>query len=127
MIQWGDHHLELSLRTVMRNLGQNPSKDELEEMINEVDDDDTGSIEFPEFLLLMSKKMKDTGVEDEIKEAFKLFDKHGKGTIGVGELRDAMLEVMTDEQVDEMMQDADFKGDGNVDYEEFIKRVMNGK
>ena len=115
------------MATVMRNLGQNPSKDELEEMINEVDDDDTGSIEFPEFLLLMSKKMKDTGVEDEIKEAFKLFDKHGKGTIGVGELRDAMLEVMTDEQVDEMMQDADFKGDGNVDYEEFIKRVMNGK
>ena len=65
------------LGTVMRNLGQNPSKDELEEMVNSVDDDGTGSIEFPEFLLLMSRKMKDTGVEDEIKEAFKLFDKYG--------------------------------------------------
>ena len=52
--------------------------DELEEMINSVDDDGTGSIEFPEFLLLMSRKMRDTGVGEEIKEAFKLFDKHGK-------------------------------------------------
>lgn len=42
----------------MRSLGQNPTEAELQEMINEVDVDGNGTIDFPEFLNLMAKKMK---------------------------------------------------------------------
>jgi calmodulin len=45
------------LGTVMRALGQNPSETELNDMINEVDQDHSGSIEFEEFINLMEKKM----------------------------------------------------------------------
>ena len=38
---------------MMRNLGANPSEEEIAAMIAEVDEDDSGSIEFPEFCLLM--------------------------------------------------------------------------
>merc|ERR1712224_1128057 len=55
------------LGTVMRSLGQNPSESELQDMINEVDADGSGAIDFPEFLNLMAKKMKDTDSEEEIK------------------------------------------------------------
>merc|ERR1711924_505913 len=69
------------LGTVMRSLGQNPTEAELQDMINEVDVDGSGPIDFPEFLNLMARKMKDTDSEEEIKEAFKVFDKDGNGFI----------------------------------------------
>jgi calcium-binding protein CML len=43
----------------------------LQDMINEVDKDGTGFIEFPEFLYMMAKKENDEDAEDEIREAFK--------------------------------------------------------
>ena len=46
------------LGTVMRSLGQNPTEAELQDMVNEVDADGNGTIDFPEFLNLMAKKMK---------------------------------------------------------------------
>merc|ERR1711943_54941 len=52
------------LGTVMRSLGQNPTEAELADMINEVDADGSGTIDFPEFLNLMAKKMKDTDSEE---------------------------------------------------------------
>ena len=55
----------------MRSLGQNPTEAELRDMINEVDADGNGVIDFPEFLTMMARKMKDTESEDEIREAFK--------------------------------------------------------
>ncbi len=41
----------------------------------QVDADGNGTIDFPEFLTLMARKMKDTDSEEEILEAFKVFDK----------------------------------------------------
>lgn len=40
-----------------------------------------GTIDFDEFLQMMSRKMKETDTEEEIKEAFKIFDKDGNGYI----------------------------------------------
>ena len=44
-------------------------------MINDVDSDGSGSIEFPEFLNMMAKKVSDLEAEDEIREAFRVFDR----------------------------------------------------
>ena len=43
-------------------------------MINEVDKDGTGLLNFPNFLYMMAKKENDETAEDEIREAFKVFD-----------------------------------------------------
>ena len=43
-------------------------------MMNEVDKDGTGSIDFPEFLAMMALKINEQNAEDEIREAFKVFD-----------------------------------------------------
>jgi len=45
------------LGTVMRSLGQNPTEAELQDMINEVDSDQNGDIDFGEFLTMMAKKV----------------------------------------------------------------------
>jgi len=115
------------LGTVMRSLGQNPTEAELADMINEVDTDGSGTIDFPEFLNMMARKMKDSDNEDEIREAFKVFDKDGNGYISAAELRHVMTnlgEKLTDEEVDEMIQEADIDGDGQINYDEFVKMMM---
>ena len=79
-----------------------------------------GTIDFPEFLTMMARKMKDTDSEEEIKEAFRVFDKDGNGFISAAELRHVMTnlgEKLTDEEVDEMIREADTDGDGQVNYE----------
>uniref|UniRef100_A0AAV1VGM8 Calmodulin n=1 Tax=Peronospora matthiolae TaxID=2874970 RepID=A0AAV1VGM8_9STRA len=116
------------LGTVMRSLGQNPTEAELQDMINEVDADGNGTIDFPEFLTMMARKMKDTDSEEEILEAFKVFDKDGNGFISAAELRHIMTnlgEKLTDEEVDEMIREADIDGDGQINYEEFVKMMMS--
>ena len=81
------------LGTIMHALGQNPTEAELHDMINEVDVDGNGTIDFPEFLTMMARKMRDTDSEEEIREAFKILDKHGNGFISAAELRHVMTNL----------------------------------
>merc|ERR1712174_62467 len=100
----------------------------LQDMHGEVDADGNGTIDFPEFLTMMARKMKDTDSEEEILEAFKVFDKDGNGFISAAELRHIMTnlgEKLTDEEVDEMIREADIDGDGQINYEEFVKMMMS--
>ena len=75
------------LGNVMKTLGQNPTEAELQHMVQEVDADGNGTIDFSEFLTMMARKMKDTDTEEEIREAFRVFDKDGNGFISAAELR----------------------------------------
>lgn len=117
----------MELGTIMQSLGQNPTEAELQDMINEVDADGNGSIDFSEFLTMMARKMKDIDSAEEIKEAFRVFDKDGKGYISTAELRNVMTnlgEKLTDEEVDEMIGEADIDGDGQINYEEFVQMMI---
>jgi calmodulin len=80
----------------------------------------SGCIDFNEFLELMAKKTKGTSYEDELKGAFKIFDADGNGSITVAELNtvlDNLGERLTEEEVTEMIKEADTDGDGTVNYE----------
>lgn len=113
---------------MMRSLGQNPTEAELQDMVSEVDADGNGTIDFPEFLTMMARKMKDTDSEEEIKEAFKVFDKDGNGFISAAELRHVMTnlgEKLSDAEVDEMIREADVDGDGQINYDEFVKMMIS--
>ena len=115
------------LGTVMKSLGQNPTEAELQEMINEIDIDGNGEIDFDEFLLLMVKKINEgADSEEELYQAFREFDRDGNGLISAAELKHIMAalgERLTDEEVDETMKDADLDGDGYLNFEEFANLV----
>ncbi|WAR18957.1 CALM-like protein [Mya arenaria] len=88
-----------------------------------------GTIEFPEFLTLMARRMKDTESEEEILEAFRVFDKNGDGFIRRALIRNVNISVelrnvltnlgekLTEEEAQEMIKEADIDGDGLVSYE----------
>jgi calmodulin len=85
----------------MRRGGQNPTESEVrpcgllsavtllqvQDMINTVDVDGSGFLEFPEFCLMMHKKISDTDTENELKETFRVFSKDDEGCITAEELK----------------------------------------
>lgn len=115
----------------MRSLGQNPTEQELLDMVNEVDFDGNGTIDFPEFCQMM-KRMNKVGValmsllkyacfqendSEMIREAFRVFDRDGNGFITADEFRYFMThmgEQFSDEEVDEIIKEVDIDGDGQV-------------
>ena len=117
----GDGTIDASeLGTVMRSLGQNPTESELTDMINEIDIDHSGTIDFEEFKTMMIAKDENRSPEDDLKEAFKVFDKDNNGFISAKELKEVMTslgENLTDEELSEMIKEADIDGDGEVNYD----------
>ena len=116
------------LGDIMKNLGQSPSEAELQDMINEVDIDGNGTIDFKEFLGLMARKMRDADTEEELIEAFKVFDRDGNGLISGNELQHVMTslgENISQDEVEEMIKEADLDGDGYINYEEFVRMILN--
>ena len=116
------------LGDIMKGLGQNPSEAELQNLINEVDIEDNGTIDLKEFIGLMAKKMKEPENEEEIIEAFKVFDKDGNGLISSDELLHVMTSLgdnLTIEEVEELIKDADLDKDGYINYAEFVKLLFS--
>ncbi|XP_065827890.1 calmodulin-like [Oscarella lobularis] len=115
------------LKTVLKALGHYPNEAELEAMVEEVDADGNGTIEFEEFLVMMSKQM---ASDDYIRAAFDAMDRNGDGYIDPIELKQVMEnfgEQLSDDDVEEMIREADVDGDGRVDFEEFHTLMVNSR
>lgn len=111
---------------VMRSLGQKPSDSEVEAMIQQADQDGDGTIDFLEFLEVMASRMGENSFEDDMREAFQLFDRDCNGYISKRELKFVMIslgEQITEAAVENMMKEVDLDGDGRVNYEEFIRMM----
>jgi len=118
----------IQLGHVLRALGYNPTAGEVVDMAETVDKDGTGMLDFPEFLLMMAAKNRASEAEEDIREAFKVFDKDGNGYITAMELRFVMNnlgEKLTEEEIEEMIVEADIDGDGQINYEEFVKLMTD--
>lgn len=108
-------------------LGQNPSRSEIEDMMKEVEHLENGKIDFPEFLVLIARKSKQSSSEEELIEAFKLFDRDGDGVISVAELRfifKTLGEQYPDDELDDMIKACDLDRDGLINYEEVVRKMV---
>lgn len=115
------------MASIMRALGQNLTEQELQEIIKIYDRDETGKIEFTEFFHLVHQRMKDPEGEEDLIEAFRLFDRANEGTIPYDDIASAMSntgEKVTKEEIDRYFKDFDSEGDGQINYEEFIKFML---
>ncbi|KAK3599649.1 hypothetical protein CHS0354_029110 [Potamilus streckersoni] len=113
----------LELGMVMRVIGQNPTEAELQDMINEVDQDGNGTIEFEEFVAMMATRAKQQEDSDDImQKTFSVFDRDKTGYITSNNLRTVLRNIgmrFSAKVVQEMINEVDSDGDGKVNYEEF--------
>merc|ERR1711872_222994 len=120
------------LGVVLRSMGQNPSEQELKEMISEMDEDDSGTVDFQEFVILMKRKTaenEDKG-NDDIEEAFKVFDRNNDGVICHDELAAVMVSLgnpRTPQEIEEMIAEEDHDKDGVITKDEFIRMLTERK
>lgn len=117
------------LGTVMRNLGLNPTEEDVQKMISDVDKDANGFVDFNEFVSMMLKfQERPVDPEEQYLEAFRVFDQDGNGFISPIELQSVMSslgERLSEEEIKDMIQEADLDKDGQVDYTEFVKVMIN--
>ena len=112
------------LKVAMRALGFESSKEELRKLVSQVDKDGSGTVDFTEFLDIMTSKMGDRDSREEMIKAFRLFDDDETGKISFRNLKRVALELgesISDEELQEMIDEADRDGDGEVSQDEFIK------
>jgi len=115
------------LGVLMRTLGRNPTEDEIMNIMNEIDVDHNGKLDFSEFTIMMRDKLSGEDMEQEIKQAFRVFDRNGDGFISKNEFKHCMMhfgEKFTDDEVEEMIAEADANNDGQIDYLEFSQMIL---
>jgi Ca2+-binding EF-hand superfamily protein len=116
------------LQQVMRKLGQNPTEKDLLEMIKSVDDNGDHEIDFEEFLILMKSRIGTLDPEQELRDAFAVFDTDGSGAIDRKELKRLMKKLgqaLSEAEIDAMMNEVDENGDGEISFEEFKALMQN--
>lgn len=117
------------LKVAIRALGFEPKKEEIKKMIADIDKDGSGKLSYADFLTLMTVKMAEKDTKEEILKAFRLFDDDETGTISFKNLKRVAKELgenLTDEELQEMIDEADRDGDGEVNVSK-IKGSNNRK
>ena len=88
------------LAEAMRSLGSNPSRTLLEEFTNEINSNGASGVDFPEFLTLLSRAKKaceaNGGEEEELTQAFKVFNRSQTGVVTAGEIKDFYKSISQD-------------------------------
>jgi len=115
------------LTMVMKNLIRDISDAEVKKMIEEVDIDGNGIIDFDEFVMMMNRRNKETDAEEEVINAFRVFDDDYDGVISTSELKQILTNLgdkLTEDEVNAMIAEADIDGNGFIHYEEFVRTMM---
>uniref|UniRef100_A0A7S3CXG6 EF-hand domain-containing protein n=2 Tax=Palpitomonas bilix TaxID=652834 RepID=A0A7S3CXG6_9EUKA len=118
----------------METLGLKPSQEELDAMIKEIDIDGNGSIEFDEFVQVMSRKVQPSYTPEEVKSAFKVFETpgehHQSGYVSLTALEKALTtygtEKLSAEDAQELLSQIDVDANGLVNYVEYVNMMTSG-
>lgn len=110
------------LKSAMQSLGFEAKNATIYQMIGDIDKDGSGSIDFDEFLDMMTAKMSDKDSKEDIGKVFNLFDDDKTGKISIRNLKRVARELgetMSDAELMEMIERADTDEDGEINPDEF--------
>merc|ERR1711981_102395 len=121
-----------TVNTILKMMGMHVSTVALEEIIEEIDEDGSGELEFAEFIQLAAKFLIEEDEEEmkwELREAFRLYDKQGNGYITTNTLKEILREIdstLNEHNLDQIVDEVDEDGSGTIDFDEFMA-MMTGE
>jgi len=116
---------------IINTLGLNLDEDDLKVKITEVDPEGEGKVNFDQFCTVVMPFLEeedDEAMHEELKEAFRLYDKGGDGYITTKVLKEILRELdnkLTEDDLDNIIEEIDEDGSGTVDFDEFME-MMTG-
>ena len=127
--QNGDGLINFSrLKDLMKNCDIECTDEELQDLINDVDLNEKGQIDYNNFLHIAEKKLKDIDTEEDLKEFFDKIDKNKNGFISHKNLFDVISQIdknLEEEEILQMVKENDLDNDGFLNYTEFCRMVKN--
>ena len=117
------------LGTILSSLGFNISDEDLNEIIN-IYEQNNNMIDFISFLEIISKKKENIYKEEDLIDAFRIFDKEGNGKISSNELRYVMMssgEDFNENYIKELINESSIEHDEFIDYQKFVKLLISAK
>ncbi|XP_065350748.1 troponin C isoform X2 [Cloeon dipterum] len=122
----------LKISTILNTLGQAYDDNELNALVEENDPDGSGKVNFETFCAIAIHFLEEEDAEamqEELKEAFRLYDREGNGYITTATLREilaALDDKLTSDDLDGIITEIDTDGSGTVDFDEFME-MMTGE
>ena len=109
------------LGPLMRSLGANPKDDHLQELINEVDYDGDGVLNFTEFIDLMVNDRPEIEDDLDLIEAFHAFDAYETGLIDSADLREAFYRMDEGQaEAEDVIDATNVRVDRKITFDEFV-------
>lgn len=103
--------------------GCKPKKEELDNIINELDKDKSGELNFEEFIKVFTLQNEKTKTNQELIEAFKLIDSENDGYVTSTQLKLLLTKVgekLSQEEVEEILNEIDPNGEGYIKYMDLL-------
>jgi calcium-dependent protein kinase len=106
--------------------GKQMSEDDVDALFNQVDADNSGFIDYSEFVVA-SMNEKNLLTNEKLEAAFKMFDKDGSGLITGDEIKEVMCAQggLAEDAVKEIIKQVDDNGDGEISFEEFVQMMKS--
>ncbi|CAO2195152.1 unnamed protein product [Urochloa humidicola] len=116
------------LKTGIAKLGSHLAESEVQMLIEAVDTNGRGALDYGEFLAV-SLHLQRMANDEHLRRAFLFFDKDGNGFIEPEELREALVDdgaADSMEVVNDILQEVDTDKDGKISYDEFVAMMKTG-
>merc|ERR1712218_216383 len=115
---------------ILKSMGVKVDKDDMESYAADVDEEAAGKFSFNMFCQVAAKFMIEDDEEqmrEELKEAFRIYDKDNQGFITDEILKEILREIdstLTEEDLDGIVEEVDEDGSGTMDFDEFQEMMM---
>merc|ERR1712037_832863 len=115
--------------SILSMMGMKVKPSALREIIEDIDEDGSGLLEFAEFCQLAAKFLveeDEEALKKELKEAFRIYDKEQLGYISIETLKEILRELdnkLTEDDLDSIIEEVDEDGSGTLDFDEFMEMM----